>query len=47
MNYADMQMAYHIIDDAIGVYQCKGKMGGFLGLKRTGENLKLSGGFIF
>ena len=34
-----MQLAYHISDDAIGMYQCKGKMGGVLGLKRTGENL--------
>ena len=39
MNYADMQMAYHRTDDAIGGDQCKGKMGGFLGLNRTGENL--------
>ena len=39
MNYADMQMAYHRSDDAIGGDQCKGKMRGFLGLNRTGENL--------
>ena len=39
MNYADMQLAYHSTDNAIGMYQCKGKMGGFLGLNRTGENL--------
>ena len=39
MNYADMQLAYHRVDDAIGGDQCKGKMGGVLGLNRTGENL--------